>query len=111
MRCSRPRSGMKVSLPAPWTSYMGVELHPSLAAKAAALLAGLSRNHPFVDGNKRTTIGAVSVFLLANGYRLVFGNDEEVANFGEITAQGSVHHEFVSAWIAAHLDALPTGTP
>ncbi|WP_112235699.1 type II toxin-antitoxin system death-on-curing family toxin [Kocuria sp. BT304] len=48
---------------------MGVELYPSLADKAAALLVGLSRNHPFVDGNKRTAIGAVSVFLLANGYR------------------------------------------
>jgi len=95
----------------PWTSYMGVELYPSLADKAAALLVGLSRNHPFVDGNKRTAIGAVSVFLLANGYWLVINNDEEVANFVEITAQGSVHHEFVSAWIAAHLDALPTGTP
>ena len=44
----------------PWTSYMGVELYPSLADKAAALLVGLSRNHPFVDGNKRTAIGAVS---------------------------------------------------
>lgn len=93
----------------PWTSYMGVELYPSLAEKAAALLVGLSRNHPFVDGNKRTAIGAVSVFLLANGYRLVFDTDEEVANFVEITAQGSVHHGFVSAWITAHLDALPTG--
>lgn len=91
----------------PWTSYMGVELYPGLADKAAALLVGLSRNHPFLDGNKRTAIGAATVFLNADGARLVFDSDAEVAEFVESVAQGAVQHEFIVAWLTAHVEYLP----
>jgi death on curing protein len=40
--------------------------------EAAALFESLSQNHPFLDGNKRTAITATGVFLLLNGYRLLF---------------------------------------
>lgn len=91
----------------PWTSYMGVELYPGLADKAAALLVGLSRNHPFLDGNKRTAIGAVNVFLRANGSRLVFDSDDEVADFVESVARGAVQHGFIVTWLTAHMEHLP----
>ena len=91
----------------PWASYMGVELYPGLADKAAALLLGLSRNHAFLDGNKRTAIGAVNVFLRANGSRLAFETDEEVARFVEDVAQGAEQHEFIVAWLTAHMERLP----
>lgn len=90
----------------PWASYMGVEVYPNLEDKAAALLIGLSRNHPFVDGNKRTAIGAANVFLRANGYRLVFASDESVADFVEIVAQGQVEQAFVAAWMRAFAKPL-----
>lgn len=78
-----------------------------MADKAAALLVGLSRNHPFLDGNKRTAIGAVNVFLRANGSRLGFDSDDEVADFLESVAQGAVQHEFIGAWLTAHMEHLP----
>lgn len=87
----------------PWTSYMGVELYPSLAGKAAALLTGLLRNHPFFDGNKRTALGACDLFLSANGARLTFDSEEEVADFVESVAAGAIEHEIVVAWITAHM--------
>jgi death-on-curing protein len=88
----------------PWAGYMGVELYPGLAEKAAALLLGLARNHPFLDGNKRTALGACDLFLAANGSHLVFDSDEEVAGFVEAVAQGGMEHEDVVAWITAHLE-------
>ena len=106
----RDRAALESAVAKPWTGYLGVELYPTLADKAAALLVGLARNHPFVDGNKRTALGATDYFLGLNGYFLNFSTDEELAAFVVEVAQGKVHHEFVSAWITAHLEALPTGT-
>ena len=39
---------------------------PDLAALAASLAFGIARNHPFVDGNKRTALAACLVFLQIN---------------------------------------------
>ena len=41
-----------------------------ILAEAAALLEGLTINHPFVDGNKRIAFAAADVFLRINGWRL-----------------------------------------
>jgi death-on-curing protein len=45
----------------------GQYVHPGLAAKAAAYLFHLCRNHPFADGNKRTALAAAETFLAVNG--------------------------------------------
>jgi len=50
-------------------------LHGTIAAMAAAYLFHLCRNHPFVDGNKRTALVAAEVFLMLNDRRLDADND------------------------------------
>lgn len=62
----------------PQATFDENELYPDLFSKAAALMDSLVRNHPFVDGNKRTAITATALFLRINGYRLVVENDEMV---------------------------------
>lgn len=52
----------------PQTSAFGQDAYPTLHSKAAALMHSLIRNHPFVDGNKRTAVIAVIVFYGLNGY-------------------------------------------
>jgi len=42
-------------------------LHETIFAMAAAYLYGICRNHPFIDGNKRTAVGAALTFLEMNG--------------------------------------------
>lgn len=64
------------ALARPQATFGGEELYPGLFAKAAALVASLIRNHPFVDGNKRTGIAAAALFLLQNSCRLVATNTE-----------------------------------
>jgi len=54
----------------PETSYAGEYLHGSVFEMAAAYLFHLARNHPFVDGNKRTSLISALVFLGLNGQRL-----------------------------------------
>ncbi|NJN53308.1 MAG: type II toxin-antitoxin system death-on-curing family toxin [Anaerolineae bacterium] len=60
----------------PQATFGGVDLYPDLFSKAAALMESLAQNHPFVDGNKRVAITAVSLFLRRNGRRLETTNAE-----------------------------------
>ena len=62
----------------PQASFDNQDLYPDLFSKAAALMESLIRNHPFVDGNKRTGVVAAGLFLRRNGYRLTTNNAELV---------------------------------
>lgn len=71
---------------------------PDLAALAAAYAYGLARNHPFVDGNKRTALVAARTFLLLNGVNLEAGQDEKFLTFQRL-AEGSLTEEELAGWI------------
>jgi death on curing protein len=60
----------------PQASFDDLDLYPDIFAKAAALMDLLIRNHPFVDGNKRTGIASAGIFLLQNEYKLIATNLE-----------------------------------
>lgn len=54
----------------PQASYGGQFLHEDLFDMAAAYLYHIGKNHPFVDGNKRTGAAAAVIFLAINGIQL-----------------------------------------
>lgn len=58
------------ALSQPLAMFAGQYLHEDLFAMAAAYVFHLAKNHPFVDGNKRTALAAALVFLDANGFEL-----------------------------------------
>jgi death on curing protein len=62
----------------PQSTAFGADAYPSLHEKAGALLHSLARNHPFVDGNKRTAWAATWVFYELNGYTLVVDDGQIV---------------------------------
>jgi len=71
--------GMLLSaLGRPQATFDEKDLYPDLLVKATVLMDSLVRNHPFVDGNRRTAITAVGIFLRINGFRLVVDNNEMV---------------------------------
>ncbi|HET8669964.1 MAG TPA: type II toxin-antitoxin system death-on-curing family toxin [Candidatus Saccharimonadales bacterium] len=76
---------------------------PDLAALAAAYAYGLARNHPFVDGNKRTALVAARTFLLLNGANLEAGQDEKFLTFQRL-AEGSLTEEELADWIRMRID-------
>ena len=55
------------ALNAPFQTFGGEDIYPSLQQKAARLCFGLVKNHPFVDGNKRIGAHVMLVFLALNG--------------------------------------------
>ncbi|MCT7966440.1 type II toxin-antitoxin system death-on-curing family toxin [Laspinema sp. D1] len=63
------------ALAQPQATFGGQLLHPTLPEQAAAYLYHLAKNHPFVDGNKRTAFAVMDTFLRINGYRLDLSPD------------------------------------
>lgn len=62
----------------PQTTLMGQDAYPSTAAKAAALLESLAKNHALIDGNKRLGWAACSVFFSLNALEIseIVSNDD-----------------------------------
>lgn len=85
----------------PQATFDGQDLYTELFSKAAALLESLIGNHAFVDGNKRTAITAVGLFLRLNGYRLTAGN-QELEEFTLQCAQGLIPLEQMATWLKSH---------
>ena len=54
----------------PITNISGKDMYESVHEKAAVLAFSLIKNHPFVDGNKRTGLHAALTFLELNGYKV-----------------------------------------
>ncbi|WP_079045988.1 type II toxin-antitoxin system death-on-curing family toxin [Carbonactinospora thermoautotrophica] len=88
-------------------TVFGEDAFPTIHDKAAALFAGIIKNHPFADGNKRTAVLATYVFYALNGYTLVAEAGEIVA-LALATAQGYIdldetRYEVALETIAARL--------
>ncbi len=67
---------LRSALAMPETTFAGEFLHTTIFEMAAAYLFHIARNHPFVDGNKRTALMSALVFLGLNGERLEASPDE-----------------------------------
>src|SRR5574337_1010954 len=75
---------------------------PDLADLAASLAFGLARNHPFVDGNKRTAAVACEVFILLNGGTLD-ADDLELYPCYVALAEGSLSEAEFATWLRQHI--------
>ena len=75
---------------------------PDVAALAASYAVGLAKNHPFVDGNKRTAFVAMELFLALNKFELV-ANDVECVTTMLAVAAGDVDETMLAMWIRQNL--------
>lgn len=75
---------------------------PDLAALAAAYAFGIARNHPFVDGDKRTAWIAARLFLRLNGGELTFDKAEATVMMQQLAA-GELGEDEVAAWFRERL--------
>lgn len=76
--------------------------NPDTAALAAAYAYGIARNHPFVDGNKRTAAVVSETFLILNGCRSTATDAEVVVAFLALAA-GELSEEEMADWFRQHL--------
>ncbi len=72
------------------------------AALAAAYAFGIAKNHPFIDGNKRTAFVAMELFLMDNGYALT-ASDEDALMMMLRLAAGEMSEAEYAEWITASI--------
>lgn len=75
---------------------------PDAADLAAAYGYGLARNHPFIDGNKRTAFVAVELFLDLNGW-LLQADDADCVLTMMALASGSLDEAAFASWLRGHM--------
>ena len=71
---------------------------------AASYGFGLARNHPFIDGNKRTAFVAVELFLLLNGHELMASDESCVLTMLAVAA-GQLDEAAFAQWLREHVQS------
>jgi death-on-curing protein len=102
----RDEALLESALARPRQLYSYGDPPPDLAALAASLAFGLARNHPFVDGNKRTAGVACEAFLVLNGAALQASNQELYPVYLSL-AEGSLPEAEFADWLRAHVRIRP----
>jgi len=98
----RDENLLDMSVNAPFQTFGGNDLYPSIIDKAAHLVYSLIKNHPFLDGNKRIGVTAMIAFLKSNNMNFACTNDE-LAEFGLGLADGSYDEPYAQEWIKRHI--------
>lgn len=78
---------------------------PDALELAAAYLFGIARNHPFVDGNRRSALAAADLFLVFNGWSLE-ADDNDLIQFVLMVAAGEIDEAGATAFFRDHAAPL-----
>lgn len=97
----RDDSLLESALNAPFQSFDGIDVFPSIQQKAARLAFGLIKNHAFIDGNKRIGVHTMLVFLALNKIELDY-TQEELSDTVLKIAAGELDFEDLLQWILKH---------
>lgn len=101
----RDHNSLHYAMRRPTLVLFGEPQFPTLVDKAAAYLHSIAHHHVFIDGNKRTAVRAVELFLSRNGYRAIWDKAGEYPFVLEI-AQGKHEVEAVASWLHAYIAPL-----
>lgn len=93
------------ALAQPQATFFGELLHPTISAQAGAYLYHLAKNHPFLDGNKRTAFATMIAFLRINSYELNMTEDEAY-NMVIQVAQGEMSKEELTSLVEQHIQQI-----
>jgi len=93
--------GLLESAPAKPRSAAAYGGEPSRFDLAAACCVGIAKNHPFVDGNKRTAFLATAAFLDLNGY-VIDPSEADVVDTMIRVAEGVLDKNAISKWLKRH---------
>jgi death on curing protein len=98
----RDLGGLEAALERPFSGFGDYEFYPTPEQKAAALIESIVKNHPFIDGNKRT--GYVLMRILLNTYRKDIDiTEDEKYDFVIKVAEGKWDYEKILTWLQKHV--------
>ena len=94
---------LEAALARPIQTFGGDDLYPTVIEKAAALGESLIKNHPFVDGNKRTGLLAMLSFLINHQYSST-ATPDEMYDFIIQISTGALSFDEIVDWLRKNTD-------
>ena len=94
----RDQNALIAALSRPFQTFDGKELYPSPLQKAAAVIESILKNHPFVDGNKRTGYVLMRLLLISNNYDIK-ADQKDKYNFVIKIASGKSNFNDIVYWL------------
>ncbi|WP_456044302.1 type II toxin-antitoxin system death-on-curing family toxin [Veillonella sp.] len=91
----------------PFQTFMGNDLYPSIYDKAAQLCYGIANNHPFTDGNKRTALHSMYVYLIINGFDIT-ATQQDIENMIIDIAAGNMTNTELAQWLRENTVEIDT---
>ena len=85
----------------PFATFDGQDLYPNIYLKAGALIQSIVKNHPFIDGNKRTAFITTYNFLALNGIKITAG-EREIVKFMVSVANQNLSVDEIASWLKSH---------
>lgn len=82
----------------PFATFGGEDLYPDIFMKAGAFIQAIVKNHPFIDGNKRTGFTGAITFLLING-TFVSADTNQVVKFMLRVANENISVDEIARWL------------
>ncbi len=89
----------------PFATYGGNDLYPNLFLKCGALIQSIVKNHPFIDGNKRTAFTSAYITLKTNGIEIT-AESAQVVKFMMSVANRNLSVDEIAKWLKEHSQLL-----
>jgi death on curing protein len=94
----RDKELLNSALNRPYQTFDGQELYPSPLDKAAAILESIIKNHPFVDGNKRTGYVLARLLMMSNQLN-IDADQEQKYQFVISISTGELNFDQIREWL------------
>lgn len=101
----RDKGALESAVARPYSTYGGEELYPFVYQKSAAIFESIIRNHPFIDGNKRTALLTAYAVARIDGKTINASSDE----FYKMEIDCIEQHwdiDAITQWFAEHINPL-----
>jgi death-on-curing protein len=98
----RDMGALESAIAQPRMTFGGEDLYPTIIEKAVALGYSIIKNHPFIDGNKRTGHAAIEIFLVLNGHEIKASTDDQEQVILRVAA-GELSREELEKWLRLNL--------
>jgi len=89
---------LQAAIGRPFATFGGDDLYADIFLKAGALVQSIVKNHPFIDGNKRTAFVSAVALLKASGWHLKLSQDE-VVQFMVRVANENLSVDEIAKWL------------
>jgi death-on-curing protein len=96
---------LKSAIFRPFATYGGEDLYKDIYLKSGALIQSIAKNHPFVDGNKRTAYTVTYTFLKLNRIQITI-SDKQVVRFMVRVTVENLSVDEISSWLKEHSKEL-----